>query len=109
MIRPLITVCGAFLILSSCASHNYYELKDNDLYIYLTEPDAEKVYFVSSLDQFERHEALKNESGIWEVTLPPDQSFIYFFIVDETVLLPPCNHKVRDDFGSENCIYMPEG
>jgi hypothetical protein len=109
MIRPLISLCCAFLMLAGCVSYRPYEVKNNDLYVYLNKPDAEKVYFLSSLDQFERHEAVKNKRGIWEVTLPPDKSFIYFFIVDETVLVPPCDQRVRDDFGSENCVYMPEG
>ena len=107
MIRFLILVCGALIILSGCANH-YYKVNNNYVYIYLNEPDADKVYFLSSLDQFERHEAIKNNKGVWEVTLPSGMEFRYFFIVDGNVYLPTCEHKEKDDFGSENCIFVPE-
>ncbi|MDB9823107.1 hypothetical protein OAC89_05335 [Deltaproteobacteria bacterium] len=108
MIKTLITLFAVLVMLSGCVSRYSYEVTNDVLHIYLSEPDAEKVYFLSSLDQFERHEAFKNSKGIWEVTLPSKEEFKYFFIVDGTVFLPTCDQKENDDFGSENCIYVPE-
>lgn len=107
MLRLLISVWGIAIILSGCAGH-YYKVSDNSVYIGIKEPDAKEVYFLSSLDQYERHEVLKNNRGVWEVSLPSDLEFRYFFIVDGDVFIPPCVQKEKDDFGSENCIFVPE-
>jgi hypothetical protein len=106
MIRFLILVLGAIIILSGCASH-YYKVNNNNVYIYLNEPSAKEVYLLSSLDQFKHHEAMKNENGVWEVMLPSGMEFRYFFIVDGNVYIPTCDQKESDDFGSENCVFVP--
>jgi hypothetical protein len=107
MIRFMMPVIVAVILLSGCANH-YYEVNENHLHIYLNEPRAKEVYFLSSLDHFERHEAMKNNQGVWEVKLPSGIEFRYFFIVDEVVYIPACYHKEKDDFGSSNCVYVPE-
>ena len=94
-------------MLSGCASH-YYKVTNKYVYIYLNEPGADEVYFLSSLDQFKRHEAMKNNKGVWEVMLPSGKEFRYFFIVDGNVYIPTCDQKESDDFGSENCVFVPE-
>lgn len=108
MIKNLMGVLGILVMLSGCVSRYSYKVTNDVLHIFLNEPDAEKVYFLSSLDQFERHEAFKNGKGVWEVTLPSNREFKYFFIVDTKVFIPSCDQKESDDFGSENCIYFPE-
>jgi len=107
MIRLLIGVFSVLVLLSGCMSPYYYKVKNNNIHIYLMKPDAEEVFFLCSIDRFERHEALKNARGIWETTIPSDQGFSYFFIVDGKVFIPPCDQKEKDDFGSENCVYVP--
>ncbi len=107
MNRFSVGVFGLLVLLSGCTPGYYYELKDNNVFIYLSEPDAREVFFLSSLDAFKRHEALKNAKGIWEVTIPSDQECTYFFIVDGKAFIPPCHQKEKDDFGSENCVYIP--
>ena len=107
MIRLRISVLGAIIILSGCASH-YYEVNNDNVYIYLNEPNAKEVYLLSSLDQFKRHEALKNKKGVWEVMLPSGMEFRYFFIVDGNVYIPTCDQKENDDFGSVNCVFVPK-
>jgi hypothetical protein len=104
----VISVLGTIIILSGCASHYYKENNNNVVYIYLHKPNAKEVYLLSSLDQFKRHEATKNKNGVWEVMLPSGMEFRYFFIVDGNVYIPTCEQKEKDDFGSENCVFVPE-
>lgn len=107
MIKSITPFLGVVILLSGCASH-YYKVNKNYVYIYLNEPGAEEVYFMSSLDHFERHEVMKNNQGVWEVKLPSGTEFRYFFIVDGAVYIPTCYYTEMDDFGSNNCVYVPE-
>jgi len=84
----------------------YYTVEEDAVHIYLTKPDARAVYFASSLDTFEPIKAKKNGEETWEVTVPKDIEFRYFYIVDGVVYVPLCTFKEYDDFGSENCIYV---
>ncbi|MBW2741717.1 MAG: hypothetical protein JRE64_23385 [Deltaproteobacteria bacterium] len=77
------------------------------LFKYLTKPDARAVYLAFSLDWFELIKAKKNGDGTWEVTVPKDVEFRYFYIVDGVVYVLLCTFKEYDDFGSGNCIYVP--
>jgi hypothetical protein len=108
MLRAFIIISAALVILSGCVNNYYYQIKDDQLHIFFHEPKANKVFFLSSLDQFELHETIKNEKGLWEISVPAGKTFEYFFIVDGTCSIPACDQKEKDDFGSENCIYMPE-
>jgi hypothetical protein len=108
MFKALTVICAALMILSGCVNNYYYQIKGDQLQIFFHEPKASKVFFLSSLDQFELHETVKNKKGFWEISVPAGQAFEYFFIVDGTLSIPPCNQKEKDDFGYENCIYMPE-
>ena len=108
MIKALIVFSSALALLSGCAGQYSYRITNNELHIFLKNPEAKEVYFLSSLDQFELHEAYKNSKGVWEVTIPYNQEFRYFFLVDGSIYLPACDQKENDDFGSENCVYIPE-
>jgi len=108
MMKILMTVCGAVIFLSGCVNNYYYQVQDDKLHIYFNEPKAGEVFFLSSLDQFSPHETIKNKRGIWEITVPSGLSFEYFFIVDGTFSIPTCDQRQKDDFGFENCIYIPE-
>ena len=108
MKKALLAVCGALVVLSGCARQYSYRVTNDELHLFLNNPEAKEVYFLSSLDQFESHEAFKNSKGVWEVTLPSSREFRYFFMVDGSVFLPACDQKENDDFGTENCIYVPE-
>ena len=107
MIRFMMLVIVAVILLSGCASH-YYKVNENYLSIYLSEPGAEEVYFLCSLDHYESHEVMKNNQGVWEVMLPSGIEFRYFYIVDGAVYIPTCYQKEKDDFGSNNCVYIPK-
>ena len=95
-----------FLITAGCATH-HYEVKNDRLHIYVQNPEAEKVYMLCSLDEYQPHQAINTGSGTWETVLSPYMEFKYFFLVDGKVFIPPCEFKEKDDFGSENCVYIP--
>jgi hypothetical protein len=98
-----------FLVgLAGCATLSHYKIDGTRLHMYLQKPDAREVYFASSIDAFVLHPTRMNDNGNWEVVIPLGYEFRYFFVVDGTVILPPCRYKERDDFGSENCIFIPE-
>jgi hypothetical protein len=108
MMRMFILLLGVFLILSGCAgAGHYYKVTDNKVHIYLNNPDAEKVYFYSSLDQFKPHEAVKGKNGLWTITVPSGQGLKYFYTVDGKVFTPECVLMDMDDLGGKNCIYVP--
>jgi hypothetical protein len=75
--------------------------------LYLEKPAAESVYFLSSLDGYMPHRANRVGYGRWQITVPANTEFKYFYNVDGNVYLPSCQLKEYDDFGSQNCIYIP--
>ena len=105
----LIVAIGLFLAsLNGCAAPPQYKLDGARLHIYLQKPNARTVYFASSIDAFVLHPARLNDKGTWEAVIPLGHEFRYFFIADGSITLPPCRYKEKDDFGSENCIFIPE-
>ena len=93
--------------LAGCVNH-FYQVKKNTLHIYLKKPGAHTVSFVSSRDGYKTHPAKKIDSWTWVVKIPAGSEFTYFYIVDGTVFLPPCRFTEKDDFGSENCLFIPD-
>ncbi len=94
------------VFLEACSTH-FYTFDENKVTISLRNPEATAMFFASSLDGYEEQE-LKQRNGLWEVTLPNDKIFRYFFTVDGKIFLPPCPLKEKDDFGFENCIFEPK-
>ena len=108
MMRLYIALFITISIFSGCAgAAHYYKADNNKVHIYLKSPNAQKVYFYSSLDQFKPHEALKGKNGDWEITIPSGQELKYFYIVDGKVFTPDCDQMDMDDLGGKNCIYVP--
>jgi hypothetical protein len=95
------------LLCAGCATH-YYRIKADRVNLYLRMPEAEIVYFATSLDEFRLYRIKKLESGIWEVAVPATRDFTYFYKVDGIIYLPDCKLKEKDDFGDENCIFIPD-
>jgi hypothetical protein len=94
------------LVFAGCASHYYRE--DNDMVrIFLKMPDAHQVYFFSSLDGYKPQRAIRLDDRTWEISASGQTEFKYFYKVDGKVYLPRCRLKEQDDFGSQNCIYIP--
>lgn len=91
------------LLLSSCATFRYTVIEDQ-VTLYLKKPHARSVVLYCSLNGFDGLE-LKRQGGTWQLTLPADRPFQYFYKVDGVIFLPSCPMKESDDFGSENCVF----
>jgi hypothetical protein len=90
-----------------CTGHSYRSGNDRVTF-YLELPDARRVDFACSLDQYNLRKVKKQEGGVWEISVPADLEFRYFFWVDGVVYLPECEYRENDDFGSENCVFVPK-
>lgn len=99
----------AFLVvmLGGCATTHYITVVENKVTFSLKNPAAKKMLFACSLDGYEEQQ-LKQENGLWQVTLPADKPFKYFFMADGEIFLPPCPLSENNDFGSKNCIFEPK-
>jgi hypothetical protein len=105
--RPLLMVALLLIFsLAGCSNH-YYRINGESLHLYLKKPGAKTVLFAFSKDSYEPHLAFRVNSTTWEVAVPSDIEFKYFFIVDGAVFLPSCQFIEKDDFGSKNCIFVP--
>lgn len=96
------------LCLAGCAATHYHETQSDHVTFYLRAPGAKKVEFVSSLDAYNPHRASRLKDSRWAVIVAPNSEFRYFYIVDGTVYLPKCDLYEKDDFGSKNCVFIPE-
>jgi hypothetical protein len=94
------------LLGAGCATH-YYKMNADKVNLYLRMPEAKIVYFSTSLDEFTLYRTKKLASGIWEVAVPATREFSYFYKVDGNFFLPDCKLREKDDFGDENCIFIP--
>ncbi len=93
--------------LAGC-SHHFYRTQGSVLHLFIKAPDATSVYFASSLDNFELHPAQKTYSGTWEITVDAKRQFSYFYVIDGQPYVPECTYKEKDDFGGENCVFIPD-
>ncbi|MFZ0449574.1 MAG: hypothetical protein WAL98_10040 [Desulfatiglandaceae bacterium] len=98
---------GCLLLEAGCAAH-YYRLNADIVNLYLRMPDARCVNILTSLDNFSPHRAEKINADTWKITVPATREFRYFYTVDGSVYLPECKSKEKDDFGTENCIFVPQ-
>jgi hypothetical protein len=95
----------AILFMAGCTTH-YYKSQNNLVNIYLKKK-AKRIYFVSSLDQYKPHPIQKKENGDWVIAVSGSEAFRYFYLVDGEVYIPDCRFKEFDDFGKQNCIFVP--
>ena len=102
----LLLILSFMLLAAGCSTH-YYRITADIVELYLNKPDAQRVIFAYSLDDFKPHEA-NNLDGRWVVSVQRKDQFRYFYMIDGELFLPPCQLKEKDDFGSENCIFDPE-
>jgi hypothetical protein len=93
------------LSLTACSGH-YYLKEGNQVTFFLKRPEAQKVVLYCSMDGFAGHPATR-VSGRWEVRLPAERTFTYFYRLDDELYLPDCAARETDDFGSENCVFDP--
>jgi hypothetical protein len=45
---------------------------------------------------------------VWEVSVPAEKEFAYFYVVDGVITLPDCSFTENDDFGAKNCLYTAD-
>lgn len=95
------------LLFTGCTPVHYVEKNSNGVTLYLEAPQAQKVHFASSADNFRIHPATKGVSGRWLVAGLTDREFEYFYLVDGKLYVPECRYHQQDDFGADNCIYQP--
>ncbi len=96
----------AAFFLWGCAAHSV-QVDPNGVRFFLKMKDAEHVELACSIDRFSPREASRERRGTWVFSVPSNESFTYFYLVDGQVYLPDCPLKESDDFGSANCIYQP--
>ena len=96
------------LCLAGCAAAHYHERQSDRVTFYLKAPSAEGVVFASSLDAYSPHLTSKVDGSGWVVSTASGSEFRYFYIVDGNVYVPECKFYEKDDFGSRNCVYVPE-
>lgn len=109
MKKRLMAGVVVLLGLWGCAVHYYdYDVGNGSVAVYLVHPDAHSVYFVSSADRFRPRPAQKIDGKTWVSRVNTDSEFRYFYIVDGEAWVPDCEFRENDDFGSENCIFVPD-
>jgi hypothetical protein len=96
------------LCLAGCAATHYYKRQSDRVTFYLKALGARGVVFASSLDAYSPHLASKVGGSRWVVSVAAGSEFRYFYIVDGAVYVPECKFYEKDDFGSRNCVYVPE-
>ena len=98
------------LMIMGCAGRHYYHedrSENGTVQFVLNGLEAEAVYFAYSLDNYQLHPTERTNDETWAIHVSGDKTFKYFYLVDGTVYIPPCTLRETDDFGSENCIYVP--
>ena len=101
------TVMVLFVLLTAaCSAKHYTRTAGNSVTFYYENSTAKEVMFASSIDQYNYHPAKIIRDDVWEVTVPLEKEFDYFYIVDGVITLPDCQLSVTDDFGSKNCLFV---
>lgn len=100
----MLLILGTFV---GCATP-YQEIKGDQVVLHLKDASGQTAFFASSLDGFQRHPLTRQSKNTWCISLPADQEFTYFFLLDNQPIIPQCAYKERDDFGFENCIFTPD-
>lgn len=107
---PSLSLQGFLLIFSlftlGCAQQHSVQVHDDSLSFYYNDAKAKEVLLASSADHFTYHPAIKGPGDVWQVTIPRNKEFSYFYIVDGEVTVPECSNTVLDDFGTKNCLYV---
>ena len=104
----ILQLAVAAIYFGGCAATHYYERRSDRVTFYLKAPGAKGVVFASSLDAYSPHLASKMDGSRWVVSVAAGTEFRYFYIVDGAVYVPECKFYEQDDFGSRNCVYVPD-
>lgn len=101
-------VALAVLFLTGCGPSHFVRNETDCLHFFLKDSHAREVYFASSSDGFNLHQAEKTGRETWKITIPKGEEIRYFYIIDGKIQVPSCKYREKDDFGSYNCIYVPD-
>ena len=93
------------LLVSSCSGKHYSKLNGNEVAFFYKDSGAQEVFFASSRDNYKLLPARETKKHLWEVSMPAEKEFAYFYVVDGVITLPDCSFTENDDFGSQNCLY----
>lgn len=96
------------LLVSACAEKHYSRLNDDEVTFYYKDPEAQKVMFASSRNNYKLLAAHETRKHLWEVSIPAGKEFAYFYVVDGIIILPDCPFTENDDYGSRNCLYITD-
>lgn len=107
MMAVLARLLAAVVIVAGCAGHSHF-VQGEQVHFYLRDGLAREVLFSFSLGGFGLQRAQKIDGVTWEVAVPGKGEFTYFYIVDGKVYRPNCPRLEMDDFGSYNCLYIPD-
>ena len=106
MKQSIVSVLAAVFVAGGCTAH-YHIINNGHVEMLLTAPQAQSVVLVISGDTFQQVQALRDDSGMWKVTLSRLNEFKYFYLVDGKAYLPDCRLRENDDFESNNCVFSP--
>jgi hypothetical protein len=104
--QSIVSVLAAVFVAGGCTAH-YHIINNGHVEMFLTAPQAQSVVLVISGDTFQQVQALRDDSGMWKVTLSRLNEFKYFYLVDGKAYLPDCRLRENDDFESNNCVFSP--
>ena len=98
------------LLLSACAGKHYSRLNDagDKISFYYKNSEAQEVLFASSRDNYKLLAAREDKNHLWEISVPAEKEFAYFYVVDGIITLPDCTFTEEDDFGAKNCLYIAD-
>ena len=96
------------LLVSACAEKHYSKLMGNEVAFYYMDKEAQEVLFASSRDNYKLLAAREDKNHLWEISVPAEKEFAYFYVVDGIITLPDCTFTEEDDFGAKNCLYIAE-
>jgi len=108
MEKSLLPLILLALLVSACAEKHYSKLMGNEVVFYYKDSEAQEVLFASSRDNYKLLAARENKNHLWEISVPAEKEFAYFYVVDGIIALPDCTFTEKDDFGSQNCLYIAE-
>ncbi len=107
MNKFLLLILSFPVLLHGCASAHFVEKKEDALLFSIRLPEANRVQFASSVDNFVLHDSIKTKSDRWLARVFPVQGLAYFYVVDGSFYIPDCPLRETDDFGAENCLFQP--
>ena len=107
MSRLVISLILTIWALGGCVTHSQ-KIMGNQVSLYLRATGNQEVFFASSLDGFQRHPLTRHAEKSWVISLPAGREFTYFYIMNNQPFIADCPYKEKDDFGSENCLFVPD-